>query len=243
MAGWDEESLLIATQRRSPASIPIAVFNLDDEETAGEVIEEKQRKEGKASLPEEFSDVSHSGSSFPCMDKLREELSCAICLEICFKQYMIFLLFICSNGRSCTVNIVLWNTVQLLFPKEVKARKASGMLNSHEAERRSPEEASRNTPVPRRIGTVVRRRETSTEVEEEEEETLGSSWRRRGVSSQEQSVRRGRRVPSQKEDVALAFRLQREEFMGALGGGELIMEALRAMASRATDLRIRGRPI
>lgn len=44
----------------------------------------------------------------------------------------------CSSGRSCTVNTVLWNTIQLLFPKEVEARKAAGALNSREVQHRNP---------------------------------------------------------------------------------------------------------
>ena len=31
----------------------------------------------------------------------------------------------CSNSRSCTINTVLWNTIQLLFPSEVEARRTS----------------------------------------------------------------------------------------------------------------------
>lgn len=31
----------------------------------------------------------------------------------------------CSNSRSCTINTVLWNTIHLLFPSEVEARKSS----------------------------------------------------------------------------------------------------------------------
>lgn len=37
-----------------------------------------------------------------------------------------------SNGRSCTVNTVLWNTIQLLFPQEVEARKEAKGCRSHE---------------------------------------------------------------------------------------------------------------
>ncbi|GMI67091.1 hypothetical protein HRI_000378400 [Hibiscus trionum] len=84
-----------------------------------------------------------------CVDKLREELSCAICLDICFepittpcghsfcKKCLRSAADKCgnrcpkcrqpiSNGISCSVNTVLWNTIQLLFPKEVsEARKAA----------------------------------------------------------------------------------------------------------------------
>ncbi|XP_027931260.1 nuclear pore complex protein NUP85-like isoform X2 [Vigna unguiculata] len=37
-----------------------------------------------------------------------------------------------SNGRSCTVNTIFWNTIQLLFPQEIEARKVVGSLNSEQ---------------------------------------------------------------------------------------------------------------
>lgn len=48
----------------------------------------------------------------------------------------------CSNGRSCTVNTVLWNTIQLLFPQEVEARKVVAKeCSSHEKKVQDPEKA------------------------------------------------------------------------------------------------------
>ncbi|KAI3673532.1 hypothetical protein L6452_39655 [Arctium lappa] len=48
-----------------------------------------------------------------------------------------------SNGRSCTVNTVLWNTIQLLFPQEIEARKVvaggSNTKESGESFRNNPE--------------------------------------------------------------------------------------------------------
>ncbi|XP_074302224.1 uncharacterized protein LOC141633696 isoform X2 [Silene latifolia] len=58
-----------------------------------------------------------------------------------------------SNGRSCTINTVLWNTIQLLFPVEVEARKATEMLNSRETERQNPEA----TKQPESSSQVTRR--------------------------------------------------------------------------------------
>ncbi|KAK4710561.1 hypothetical protein R3W88_005074 [Solanum pinnatisectum] len=43
------------------------------------------------------------------------------------------------NGRSCTVNTVLWNTIQLLFPKEVESRQEAGDLNRERSLRTSVE--------------------------------------------------------------------------------------------------------
>ncbi|XP_049382042.1 uncharacterized protein LOC125846565 isoform X2 [Solanum stenotomum] len=157
-------------QKRSPASIHVAVIDLDDDDTAKTENEKKKPeqkftgkgdKEGVEASEEYGSCVSSSGSAILCTDRLREELSCAICLEICFEpsttpcghsfcrkclqsaadkcgtrcpkcRQLI------SNGRSCTVNTVLWNTIQLLFPKEVEARKAAGTLNSKEVQHQNP---------------------------------------------------------------------------------------------------------
>lgn len=58
-------------------------------------------------------------------------------------------------------------------------------------------------------------------------------------------------MPSQSEDAALALRLQREEFMEAFreqpheeqrNTVSVARANLRAMASRAVSLRVRGRP-
>ncbi|KAK9272626.1 hypothetical protein L1049_003002 [Liquidambar formosana] len=250
------------TQRKSPVSIPVAALNLDEEEPAREEVEKKktesksgmneENKTGRDELPAQNSGVSCSTSALPCMDKLREELSCAICLEICFepsttscghsfcKKCLRSAADKCgkkcpkcrqliSNGRSCTVNTVLWNTIQLLFPQEVEARKAAGASNSREVKRQIPG------------------RESSNNVRNQ-------SFRPSGVStSREASVRRRRGVPSQDGDAALALRLQREEFMEAFrathdqhGTGSSVSLAtanLRAMATRAMSLRVRGRPI
>uniref|UniRef100_F6GX56 RING-type E3 ubiquitin transferase n=1 Tax=Vitis vinifera TaxID=29760 RepID=F6GX56_VITVI len=253
------------TQRRSPASIPVTVLDLDEGENAKEESEKKKietktaeheeknvtgdKQQGAESSAASCS-ASTSTSVLPCMDRLREELSCAICLEICFepsttpcghsfckkclrsaadkcgkrcskcRQMM-------SNGRSCTVNTVLWNTIQLLFPQEVEARKAAGALNSREAKRQSPEKEGQ---------TITRNRSVRPSS---------------GVASRDASVRRRRGMPSQSEDAALALRLQREEFMEAFreqpheeqrNTVSVARANLRAMASRAVSLRVRGRP-
>ncbi|KAJ4974847.1 hypothetical protein NE237_008021 [Protea cynaroides] len=255
-------------KKRSTDSIPIGVLNLDDEDTAGkehatktmelknDAIEEKKEKEGGVALPAKASDTSCSGSALPCMDRLREELSCAICLEICFepsttpcghsfcKKCLKSAADKCgkkcpkcrqliSNGRSCTVNTVLWNTIQLLFPQEIESRKAAGALNNREIARQSPKKGSYNT---RHIAVSSRRESRDRERD-----------RDRDVTS-----RRRRRVPNQVEDAAMAFRLQREEFMEAFRETHeqprnsfiSATENLRALASRAmastTAINLRG---
>ena len=93
----------------------------------------------------------HTRNTIEEANFLKEELSCAICLEICFepsttpcghsfcKKCLRSAADKCgkrcpkcgqliSNSRSCTVNTVLWNTIQLLFP-QVEARKAIGASN------------------------------------------------------------------------------------------------------------------
>ncbi|PNX82339.1 C3HC4-type RING zinc finger protein, partial [Trifolium pratense] len=79
-------------QRNPPQPI---ILDLDDEETPQKDVG-KKKKEKKICVTEESKvkekeltqkgiDVNSTSSSLPCMDKLREELSCAICLEICFE--------------------------------------------------------------------------------------------------------------------------------------------------------------
>ncbi|KAL4286699.1 hypothetical protein AHAS_Ahas19G0112300 [Arachis hypogaea] len=70
----------------SPESIRVAVFDLDEEETPRKD-SEKKTKEKKATVNEESKKGGkESGvAALPCIYKLRDELSCAICLEICFE--------------------------------------------------------------------------------------------------------------------------------------------------------------
>lgn len=131
------------------------------------------------------------------------------------------------------MNTILWNTIQLLFPQEVEARKAVVSKNNREEEVTNQSHVTENN----RVGTR-------------------SGWTNsNSMVMNRESVRvRSRRsmVPSQAEDAALALRLQREEFMVAFRAEEQQEEApqvlsaranLRAMASRAINLRIRGRRI
>lgn len=104
-------------------------------------------------------------------------------------QLRLLSVIICSNGRSCTVNTVLWNTIQLLFPQEVETRKAAGALNSREeAERKIPDKAFSSS---------------------------NSRNQSRRVSGRDLAARRRRAVLSQDEDeddpAPLAIRLQMRE--------------------------------
>ncbi|THG20038.1 hypothetical protein TEA_018579 [Camellia sinensis var. sinensis] len=97
------------------------VLDLDKDETSREESKKKKRKiesvstgddrkkKGERGLTAWDTGASCSSSNLPCMDRPREELSCAVKL----------------NGRCCTVNTALWNTVQILFPQEVEARRAA----------------------------------------------------------------------------------------------------------------------
>ncbi|CAK9169576.1 unnamed protein product [Ilex paraguariensis] len=324
MAGWDEETLLIASsvvedtpdrgpkqtkrpdlhfktpptnsrrkrraaQRKSPVSTPVEVLNLDeDESTKEECVKTKTEPKIKAN---EFNKTNNdeesiaqgsgdscSSSAIPCMDKLREELSCAICLEICFepsttpcghsfcKKCLRSAADKCgkrcpkcrqliSNGRSCTVNTVLWNTIQLLFPQEIQARKAAAASKGgQEAEELQSLAGMSRYNVRNRTVLALESPEAERQVPERRSH---HRLRNQGVQPSEISsrggdgVRRRREVPSQDEDAALALRLQREEFMDAYRGGTdeqyrssftSARANLRAMASRAINVRLRGRP-
>lgn len=156
------------------------------------------------------------------------------------------------------MNTVLWNTIQLLFPQEVEARKAAGALNSREAEHQSKEKESNNFSNRRahaslsssRDFTARRRRAISNQDEDVElHNVVRRSLRPSRVLSRD--VRDSSRgIPNQDEDAALALRLQREEFMEAFRGTDeqsssrslsLARANLRAMASRAINLRVRAR--
>ena len=172
-----------------------------------------------------------------------------------------------SNGRSCTVNTVLWNTIQLLFPQEIEARKAgtsnsveSGDLKSPPARRRNQYRSviqALNSPEGEQL-SLERRRRTNSQHFNLRSFRPASVVLLNSRESGDNSVARRRRrrdvapVPEQDEDAALARRLQREEFMGAFGGSEQPQQVLqqrgrssvttaavnlRAMASRAVNIR------
>ncbi|KAI3922699.1 hypothetical protein MKW98_006830 [Papaver atlanticum] len=140
-------------QRYSPITNPALVLNLDDDDVEARVPGRDGPVAGKGRTEPKFDEVSPA--NLPCMDKLREELSCAICLEICFepsttpcgqsfcKKCLKYAADKCGkkcpkcrqligNERSCIVNTSLWNIIQLLFPQEVEARKVVAAKNSRE---------------------------------------------------------------------------------------------------------------
>lgn len=149
-----------------------------------------------------------------------------------------------SNSKYCTVNTVLWNTIQLLFPQEVEARKTA--------------DSTSESPEPK-VGVPTRTRSHNTryrvvealnspESERNDAERRRNHQRIRNRSSRAE-VTRTAVLPNQDEDAALALRLQREEFMGAYrepsderrNSVSTARANLRAMASRAINIRIRGR--
>ncbi|CAN6333632.1 unnamed protein product [Urochloa humidicola] len=317
LAGWDEESVLLAalvvedtpvresrrkrrasisssstggggsagsntrkrrSRRQSPGKMPAVVLALDDDDddkpdTAAdgksEVKGAKEEKEKVVVVGEK--EASGSGEkaaatgNLPCMDRLREELSCAICLEICFEpsttpcghSFCMKCLKhaaakcgkrcpkcrqLISNSRSCTINTVLWNTIQLLFPSEVEARRTSiaspsscnedmnhspprnnsfsqgghGMRTRSSSSSLNAEGRTRNTY---RRAFITPVSTTSSNTNENFISTHGST---RSSNSGGTFVPASHLVNTrtavrsdQSEDAALAYRLQQEEFMNA----------------------------
>ncbi|CAA7046559.1 unnamed protein product [Microthlaspi erraticum] len=264
-------------QRIKQSAIPLPVVDLEkvirqEEEKSAE--KKKKKKEVKGETQEEEMRkgkeekiISEQKSSppvvLPCIDKLRDELSCAICLEICFepsttscghsfcKKCLRSAADKCGrkcpkcrqligNGRYCTVNTVLWNTIQLLFPKEVEAQRAAASANLN----------GKETPSPRNPNQRLRGRNRETAVQQERLQREDLS---RLLVSEERSERRNNRAAGvrldQDRDAALALRLQRQEFASAFGVTTTAARAsssssassnlslaranLRAMASRA----------
>ncbi|CAI9777293.1 unnamed protein product [Fraxinus pennsylvanica] len=263
-------------RRRSPASIPVVVLDLDEDGSTSKQESEKKKIESKVNAEmekkTEDDEVDRKGSksipAIPCIDRLREELSCAICLDICFepsttpcghsfcKKCLRSAADKCGkrcpkcrdlirNGRSCTVNTVLWNTIQLLFPEEVEARKAASPSSNSESQPKSPARVSHYN-IRSRIIDALNSPEPETRDPERRNRMRSRSFR--PSSRRDVSVTRTRELPSQDEDAAFALRLQREEFMEVFRSPSeqrnslaLARANLRAMASRAVNIRIRGR--
>ncbi|KAL3830978.1 hypothetical protein ACJIZ3_019780 [Penstemon smallii] len=264
-------------QRRSPVSIPVAVLDLDEDldDSTSKLVGEKHKgiKESNSAKVEKNTGddkVNTKGSNvptIPCIDRVREELSCAICLEICYEpsttpcghsfckgclgsatdkcgkkcpkcRHLI------SNGKYCKVNTVLWNTIQLLFPQEVEARKttssAAAASDSNKPQRQSPGRTSRPNARYRLVQAL-----NSPESERRSHRIRIRSSRPTGISSRGNVSNNVRtELPIQDEDAALALRLQREEYVGAFRVSDgrrsslaVARANLRAMASRAVGLR------
>lgn len=131
------------------------------------------------------------------------------------------------------MNTVLWNTIQLLFPQEVEARKAIG--GSREAKQQS---SARTRHHSNRNRTVDMLNSPESEHQSLERVNSRSVRRQSGRPSRGDfiSVRSRRELPSQDEDAALALRLQREEFMGAFRDSE--EQGSRSRSSRTTSLAL-----
>lgn len=160
------------------------------------------------------------------------------------------------------MNTVLWNTIQLLFPQEIEARKtadeaAKGVEKEHEIQHTARHRSSRAASSSQTRSSARRRSRPS----QDEDAALALRLERENLArllGREGSVRRWRSSSAngeEDEDVVLALRLQREEFMDAFRESNndqntttattrrshlsVARANLRAMASRAINIRTR----
>ncbi|CAN6850997.1 unnamed protein product, partial [Brassica oleracea] len=94
-----------------------------NKETKSETKEEKRAEKDEKILPEEKNTTS---VALPCIDKLRDE----------------FVLRFVMNQVLQLVDTVLWNTIQLMFPKEVEAQRAAASANFLTKETPSPRDSN-----------------------------------------------------------------------------------------------------
>ncbi|CAN6338118.1 unnamed protein product [Urochloa humidicola] len=332
MAGWDEESVILAalvvedtpvresrrkrrssissssagggsagsntrkrrSRRQSPGKMPAVVLALDDDDdkpnTAadGKSIVTDAKEEAEKVLVVGEEEASGSGEkaaatgNLPCMDRLREELSCAICLEICFEpsttpcghSFCMKCLKhaaakcgkrcpkcrqLISNSRSCTINTVLWNTIQMLFPSEVEARRTSvaspsscnkdvnhspprnnnfsqgghGMRTRNSSGSFITEGRTRSSNRTFITPASTTSSNTSGDFISTHRSIRSSNSRRAFVPASQLINTRTTARSDPSEDAALAYRLQQEEFMNAFEEPE--QETPRNTVSTARD--------
>ena len=122
------------------------------------------------------------------------------------------------------------NTIQLLFLKEVDSRKeaVAAALNSRIA----------NQPQ-----NNIDKMSSSNDQANNNSNVQMTRRLRHTRRSEEARLSSRRRAPNQDADTALAFRLQRDEFMDIYRGSSLARENLRAMARRAMNLARNNRNV
>ncbi|OAE33882.1 hypothetical protein AXG93_3037s1050 [Marchantia polymorpha subsp. ruderalis] len=94
----------------------------------------RKNSESKGKLKEKTPMKEKTPTKPPYMDQLREELSCAVCLDICFEPSTISCGHRSETLRSCRINTVLWNTIQILFPQECAARQTDKQTQQDQEE-------------------------------------------------------------------------------------------------------------
>ncbi|KAF0889122.1 hypothetical protein E2562_022136 [Oryza meyeriana var. granulata] len=254
------------SRRQPPGSIPPVILSLDDDEKKPDIaadckeeVKEEEKKAVVVGQKEASSEKAAATGELSCMDRLREELSCAICLEICFEpsttpcghSYCMKCLKhaaakcgkrcpkcrqLISNSRSCTVNTVLWNTIQLLFPSEIEARRTSITSSSESNDDMVQQISQRSNSIAQGAmrssssngSSFITQRSTRSSsfitpgsrrsINPSGTFTHGSSTAGRGFVRASQLVSSTRVVSvgsDQSNDAALAYRLQQEEFMTA----------------------------
>ncbi|RLM98716.1 uncharacterized protein C2845_PM06G26930 [Panicum miliaceum] len=284
------------SRRHSPSRIPAVVLALDDDDDdkpgaaadgKSEVKDAKEEEKkavvvGEKEAPGSGEKAAATGN-LPCMDRLREELSCAICLEICFEpsttpcghSFCMKCLKhaaakcgkrcpkcrqLISNSRSCTINTVLWNTIQLLFPSEIETRRTSiaSPSSCNEDVNYSPpgsnnfsqgghgmrtRSSSRSFIAEGRTRSSYRtfitpgsttNSNTSANFISAHGSTTSSHSRTAFIPA---SRLVNTRTSDQSEDAALAYRLQQEEFMNAFEEPEQERQPQNTVSTARDNLR------
>lgn len=175
-----------------------------------------------------------------CLNQLKEELSCAVCLDICFepsstscghsfcKMCLQDAIEKCGprcpkcrqplrgDFQNCQINTVLWNTVQILFPKEVagkikeKNEKEAASKHRHMKENKNSYTSQANRGA---RNNNVSWQGHSTRPIGLTRPTSNANFRRAFQSSAENTQRRQILVPGNEEigqEVAIVANLQQE---------------------------------